>query len=213
MTAKIISMAQQKGGAGKTTVTMTLAAELAKRGHRVLVVDADPQASGIRWAAAASDEEPFPATVIGLAQAGQAVHREIRRHIDNYDRILIDCPPSADSPVAHSSLLISDLVLVPTVPSPLDMRAGIGIRQAIEAAQTVNEALQTRIVHNMVTNTKLARDVQEIQAQYNIQQADTKLANRNAYRLAALYGTGIEGDAKADAEVQKLADEVEEILK
>ena len=84
MPAKIITVANQKGGSGKTTVSMQLAGTLARRGYRVLVVDADPQATATRWAASASDEIPFPASVVGLSAANEKVHREVRKFIDDY---------------------------------------------------------------------------------------------------------------------------------
>ncbi|MEH2402833.1 ParA family protein [Nostoc sp.] len=52
--------------------------------------------------------------------------------MDDYDYIIIDCPPAADSPVPQSALLIADLALVPIMPSPLDMWAAVGIRQVIQ---------------------------------------------------------------------------------
>ena len=76
MRAKIIAAVNQKGGSGKTTLSMQLAGALARRGHEVLIVDADPQGTATRWAASAEDEKPFPATVAGLAAAAGKVHHE-----------------------------------------------------------------------------------------------------------------------------------------
>ena len=116
MPAKIITVANQKGGSGKTTVSMQLAGTLARRSYRVLVVDADPQATATRWAASASDDIPFPASVVGLCAANDKVHREVRKFIDDYSVVIIDCPPAADSQVPQSALLVADLVLVPIIP-------------------------------------------------------------------------------------------------
>ena len=69
MAAKIIAVVNQKGGSGKTTVSMQLAGALARRKNKVLVVDADPQGTATRWAASALDETPFPASVVGLSAA------------------------------------------------------------------------------------------------------------------------------------------------
>ena len=85
MTAKIITVANQKGGSGKTTVAMQLAGTLGRRDHRVLVIDADPQGTATRWASSAEDEKPFPATVAGLSAAGGKVHREVQKFAENYD--------------------------------------------------------------------------------------------------------------------------------
>ena len=125
MAAKIIAVVNQKGGSGKTTLSMQMAGALARRGKKVLVVDADPQGTATRWAASAEDDNPFPAAVVGLSAASEKVHREVRKFVDNYDFILIDCPPAADSPVPQSALLVADLALVPIIPSPLDMWAAM----------------------------------------------------------------------------------------
>src|SRR3546814_10926670 len=74
--AKIITVATQKGGAGKTTTSMNVAADFARRGYRALVVSADKQGSAVAWAAAASEGKPFPARVINLAAAGKTLNRE-----------------------------------------------------------------------------------------------------------------------------------------
>ena len=165
MRAQVISLVNQKGGCGKTTVSMHLAGALARRsnGMKVLVVDADPQGTATRWAASANDEEPFPASVVGLAAANTKVHREIQKFADDYDYIVIDCPPSADSQVPQSALLITDVALVPVIPSPPDLWAAIGIGKTIEGAHTVNESLKTRLVLNQLQpNTTLGREALEI---------------------------------------------------
>ena len=75
--AKIIVISNQKGGAGKTTITMQLAGGLSMLNKKVLVVDGDPQGTAVRWCSAASDELSFPASVISLSAAGEKIHREI----------------------------------------------------------------------------------------------------------------------------------------
>ena len=120
-TARIIALVNQKGGPGKTTLAMHLAGELARRGARVMVADADPQATATRWAAAAPEDLPFPAAVAGLAATDGRIHREF---IDVFDFVVVDCPPSADSPVSQSALLVADLALVPVIPSPPDPGRG-----------------------------------------------------------------------------------------
>src|ERR1051326_241416 len=131
MTARIIAVTNQKGGSGKTTLSMQLAGTLARRGRKVMVVDADPQGTATRWAASAEDDKPFPASVVGLSAASAKVHREVKKFVDDYRYIIIDCPPAADSPVPQSALLVADLALVPVIPSPLDMWAAVGIREVI----------------------------------------------------------------------------------
>jgi chromosome partitioning protein len=189
MTAKIIAVCNQKGGSGKTTLSMQLAGALARRGGRVLVVDADPQGTATRWAATADDGKPFPASVVGLSAASGKVHREVKKFIDDYQYIIIDCPPAADSPVPQSALLIADLALVPIIPSPLDMWAAVGIRQVIENVGDVNESLKSRLVINQCQpNTSLAKEALEVLPEFGIDLCKTYVHQRQVYRQAAVFG-------------------------
>ena len=188
MMAKIIAICNQKGGSGKTTLSMQLAGALAKRGGRVLVVDADPQGTATRWAATADDGKPFPAAVVGLSAASDKVHREVRKFIDDYQYIIIDCSP-ADSPVPQSALLIADLALVPIIPSPLDMWAAVGIRQVIENVGDINESLKSRLVINQCQpNTSLAKEALEVLPEFGIDLCKTYVHQRPVYRQAAVFG-------------------------
>lgn len=218
MTAKIIAIVNQKGGSGKTTTTMQLAGAIARRGKRVLVVDADPQGTATRWAASAEDATPFPASVIGLSAANEKVHREVKKFIDDYDCILIDCPPAADSPVPQSALLIADLALVPIIPSPLDMWAAVGIRQVIVNVGDLNESLQARLVLNQCqSKTTLAQESLEILPEFGIDLAKTQIHHRQVYRQSAVFGQTVHDfGSKATAaieEIEKLTDEIFSILK
>jgi chromosome partitioning protein len=217
MPAKIIAIANQKGGSGKTTVSMQLAGAIARRGNKVLVVDADPQGTATRWAASAEDEHPFPASVVGLSAASAKVHREVKKFIDDYDYIIIDCPPAADSPVPQSALLIADLVLVPLIPSPLDMWAAVGIRQVIANVSDLNEGLKSRLVLNQCQpNTTLTQETLEVLPEFGIELANAQLRHRQVYRQSAVFGQTVHDfGGKASAaidEMETLTDEVFKIL-
>src|ERR1700693_4650935 len=146
MVAKVITVFNQKGGCGKTTVSMQFAGELGLRGHRGVVVDMEKQDTATRWASQASDEEPFPAALSNLAAMGGKMHREIRSQIENYDYIVIDCPPAVHSPSPSSAMLVSDLALIPVVPAPADMWAVVAAKQLAANAQATNEILKVRLV-------------------------------------------------------------------
>lgn len=214
MPAKIISVVNQKGGSGKTTVSMQLAGALARRGNRVLVVDADPQGTATRWAASADDEKPFPASVIGLSAASTKVHREVRKFVDDYQYIIIDCPPAADSPVPQSALLISDLALVPIIPSPLDMWAAVAIRQVIENVGDINEALRAKLVINQCQpNTTLAKEALEVLPEFGIELCGTYLHQRQVYRQSAVFGQTVHDfGSKAAPAIQEIESLTGEVL-
>ena len=218
MAAKIITVCNQKGGSGKTTLSMQLAGALARRKNKVLVVDADPQGTATRWAATAEDEHPFPASVVGLSAASTKVHREVKKFVDDYQYIIIDCPPAADSPVPQSALLIADLALVPIIPSPLDMWAAIGIRHVIENVSDINEDLKARLVVNQCQpNTSLAKEALEVLPEFGIDMCRTYIHQRQIYRQAAVYGQTVHdlGSRAAPAveEIEALTDEVLAVLR
>jgi chromosome partitioning protein len=183
----------------------------------VLVVDADPQGTATRWAASADDDNPFPASVVGLSAANEKVHREVRKFIEDYDFIVIDCPPAADSLVPQSELLVADLAIVPIIPSPPDIWAAVGIKQVIENASTINEALQSRLILNQTQpKTTLAQESSEILAEFGIPLARTSLQQRQVYRQSAVFGQTVhELGPKASAairEVEALVDEIFTVL-
>lgn len=218
MSALIVVIANQKGGSGKTTVSMQLAGTIAQRGLRVLVADTDPQATATRWAASAPDDAPFPATVIGLSAAEGKVHRELQRHVDNYDLIVVDCPPAVDSTIPQSALVVGDLALVPVIPSPADLWATVGIRRVIDNIRAgANETLISRLLLNQCDpHRTLAKEAVEILPEFGIELASSRLGHREVYRQSVALGATVHvlgsRAAQAIAEVEALADEVLEIL-
>src|SRR5574340_23917 len=150
MSAKVISVFNQKGGCGKTTVAMHLAGTLGLRGKKTLVADMDPQGTSMRWYASSSDEKPFPSSVVSLAETGEKIHRALKNHINDYDYIIVDCPPSIDSPVPSIALLVSDLALIPAVPSPADIWAIVEAKRLAEKVLAINVSLMLRVIANMV---------------------------------------------------------------
>jgi chromosome partitioning protein len=214
MPAKIIAAVNQKGGSGKTTLSMQLAGALARRGHEVLIVDADPQGTATRWAASAEDDKPFPATVAGLAAATGKMHREVKKYVDRYDYIIIDCPPAVDSLAPQSALLIADLAVVPVIPSPPDLWASVGITKLIENARTVNEDLQAVIVLNQCQPQQvLTKDAMEILKDFQVPLAKSYLGDRAVYRQSSLYGQTVHDmGARAEPAIREVTALTEELL-
>ena len=217
MTAKLITIFNQKGGCGKTNLTMQLAGALGLRRFRVLIVDMDPQGTATQWAYQASDAEPFPARVFSLAEMGSKVHRELRAYLEDFDFIFVDCPPSVESPAASSAMLVSDLALMPVVPAPADLWATQKAKTLTEQVQTTNETLIVRMVPSMVQSvTRLAKaSLGRVYADKDIQATRGYLGARTAYRECQLFGATVHAlpyAVKAITEVEALTDEVLEIL-
>lgn len=216
--AKIVSIANQKGGSGKSTISMQLAGTFARRGYRVLVVDADPQSTATRWASAAPEDAPFPATVAGLSAAGGKLHREVQKFVGSFEIILIDCPPAVESPVPMSSFMIADLVLIPVLPSPADVWATKAIEVLVSNAQDFNADLQARIVPNRVKDTaNIAREsLNFIRSEFSISATRSTLGDRTAFQQSVAMGCTVHdlpNTSKAAGEIDLLTDEVLDLLR
>ena len=112
---KIIAAVNQKGGTGKTTITMQLAAALSRR-HRVLVVDVDPQQSTVWWAENADRRLPFD---FAGNQQPSVVARLSHLRAD-YDYVLVDTPGNLkDTRTLETVIEASSFVIVPLTPEPL----------------------------------------------------------------------------------------------
>lgn len=217
--ALIITVHNQKGGSGKTTTTMALAGELADRGLSVLAMDADAQGNAMGWSAASDDDSGFPATVIGVAQAGAKLHREIKKHLDNYDIIIVDCPPKLDE-IAQSALMVSDLCIIPIMPSPNDARASMPAFNLVQQIIDLHDRPIARVLFTNDQGTGMARTVKESIASMienmDIEIFNTALTHKGMYEWASLEGRtlgGLGGRAKgAHADVKALADEVIDLL-
>lgn len=214
--ARIVAICNAKGGAGKTTTTMSLAAGLAERGHRVLVADCDAQASASAWANAAPDDKPFPATVVNLSTFGGRVHREIQKQLGNYDFIVVDCPPGLESLSPQSAILVADLVIVPLPPSPADLWAACGVKSLIERGMDLNPSLKAFILPNRVVRTSLSNAILRELKKFGIPVMSSRLTNRTAYQEAVVSGMAVcalgRSAMAAAQEIHALAEEVSAIL-
>jgi chromosome partitioning protein len=202
MAAKIICITNQKGGVGKSTTTMLLAGGFAKQHLRVFVADADRQRTATRWAKEAPADTPFPANVYPMGDYDDTIHREIRKVISDYDVILVDCPPAVESPIPQSALQVSDLALIPMIPSPPDIWAAAGIENLVKRAATTNPTLQARILVNMAQDrTMLTRKVEELLEAFGIPLLRHRLIQREVYRHTAGFGLTIYGMTGETAQV------------
>lgn len=167
---QIISVINLKGGVGKTTIALNLAATLADQEQRVMLIDADPQQSATQWAQQrpaggdavlgqlpmavaplrADDGAPqFQDALTRLAQAAQAT------------LVVLDCPPELSDPALVAALL-ADLVLVPVTPSPLDLwtaKQAVATAREARALRDGIKPLISLVPSKLLAQTVLARDL------------------------------------------------------
>jgi chromosome partitioning protein len=127
----IIAIVQQKGGVGKTTLAISLAGELNRRGARVDVIDADPQKSAVEWAA--PGRLPFPVSDIAIRN-GHASDWVKRIQTSPGEVTIIDTPPNEYA--MGVAVAVAELVIVPCTPSGLDLAATQQAINAINFART-----------------------------------------------------------------------------
>ncbi|MHB1374015.1 MAG: ParA family partition ATPase [Thauera sp.] len=199
----LIALISQKGGSGKTTVAMQLAAGLALAGHRVALADLDPQESASRWAESAPPEDPFAAEVVRLRGSAAAMAKALRPVGNRVDIVVMDCPPSIEHPHTMSALDLCHLALVPVVPSPTDLWATRGIERLILDRRQHRPELRGALLPNRVMRTALAGDVLDVLQDFQLPVLDAALAQRSAYALSAVRGTSVFGLGRSAAAAQE----------
>lgn len=208
----IIGVLNQKGGVGKTTLSVNIAAALARTGKRVLLIDADPQGSALDWAAAREGDPLF--AVVGLPKP--SIHKELSVVGEGYDHIVIDGPPRVTD-LARSAIMASDVVLVPVQPSPYDIWAADEVVKLIQEASVFKENIKSFFVINRkIANTAIGRDVREALEAYNLPTLEASVVQRVVFAEAAAVGKAVyeqDRDGVASQEIEAVVSELQERFK
>jgi chromosome partitioning protein len=205
----IIGILNQKGGVGKTTLSVSIAHELARRGvaDDVLVVDADPQQSSLNWSEVREGKLPF--AVIGFSK--KSLHRDLPSIAKNYKHVIIDGPPRVTE-LARSCIMASDLVLVPCTPSPYDVWASSETVDLIKEALVYKEKLKgVFAINRKIANTAIGRDVVELLNDMELPILNSHISQRVIFAEAAGSGKtvfDVEAEGKAANEIIALVNEI-----
>jgi len=207
----IVGVLNQKGGVGKTTLSVNLAASLSRTGARVLLVDADPQGSALDWAAARESEPLF--SVVGFPRP--TIHKDIATLGQGYDHIVIDGPPRVTD-LARSAIMASDIVLIPVQPSPYDIWAADEVVKLIEEARIYKEMLKSVfVVNRKISNTAIGRDVGDALATYPVHVLSASITQRVVFAEAVAQGQAvheIDPDGPAATEIEAVTTELMEFV-
>ncbi len=203
MTGKVLTVAQQKGGAGKTTLAVNLAVAYARNGKSVALLDTDPQGSLGRWfmtrrAAGNEDFEFSTASAWGVSY-------EVDKLKKSFDFILLDTPPKVDSDL-KPAIRESDLVIVPVSASPVDVWATEGVLDLADR----EDAATLVVLNRAKAGTRVAAEVDGALKELGVKRANTVLGHRVAYAETLGQGKGVleRGKGPWTEEVECLAKDV-----
>lgn len=202
MVAKVFTIAQQKGGAGKTTMAAHLAVAWSRR-HKVAIIDTDPQGSLTQWYKLRAETYGEEETGLVFSTiSGWRVENEIARLKRLVDIIVIDSPPHADTE-ARAAIRAADLVVIPLQPSPMDVWA---------TSATIKLCKQEKVPVKMVLN-RVHPQARLTEAISNglVGLAANHFGNRVAYAGSLMQGLGVteaSPNSPAADEVRGLAREI-----
>jgi chromosome partitioning protein len=199
----VIALVGNKGGAGKTTLSVNLAAGLARYAETA-IVDADPQGSSVHWYANSTDERVTP-----VYQAESELLYQINGLKNQYPYIIADCPPSVHAPQTDAILKMADVVLVPVQPSPIDLWATVHIEQAVTEAKRINPTLRALLVVNqMELRSTLSKLIRDALSEIAVPVANTAVRKRAVYKASALEGRTVFDMGKRGEEAARELDQL-----
>lgn len=206
MTARVIAVAQQKGGTGKTTLLAHLALYWVRQGQRVAILDIDPQRSISTWWTLRQNRQGSKTEPLSVEDVtGWRVPAAVDRLRSQADIILIDCPARAETD-SRTAIRVADLVLVPVQPGPMDLWA---TEPTLAAAKA--EGRSVLLVFNRVpARTRLAEEIlKTVHEAWAADLAPVTIGNRVIFGSSMHQGrTAIEVEPSGSAaqEIAALAD-------
>ncbi|HYM33711.1 MAG TPA: ParA family partition ATPase [Candidatus Cybelea sp.] len=204
MAARVITVAQQKGGAGKTTLAAHLGVCWAGQGRRVALIDIDPQGSLTTWYRLRNGHGT--SAITHCAVSGWRAASEVDRLRRDHDVVVIDSPPHAETE-AKIAIRAAELLVVPVQLSPMDLWA---TRPTLQIAE--GERRPWLLVLNRVPPRGSLSDVIRHKiAEQRLPVAGASLGNRTLFASSLMDGMGVTEAAPssiAAAEIVALADEL-----
>ena len=202
MLSKVITICQQKGGTGKTTLAVHLALAFAKLHNlKIAIIDTDPQGSLGKWFVVRTEKKVSNENLTFKTASLWGAQYESKTLKKDHDIVIIDTPPKIESD-ARPSIEAADLVLIPVTPSHVDFWATEAI---IEIAKKAGKKIFIQI-NRANERSKLVKKTHEYIKSINVNSTNTLIGHRQIYASSM-------GEGKTAIEKQKKSNAVEEIKK
>lgn len=209
MSGRIITLAQQKGGSGKTTVAAHLAIAHARRGFSVAILDVDPQGSLGVWLEAR--EATLGSDTTGLTfrtASGWGARREARALARDHAIVVVDTPPKSDME-ARPAIEAADLVCIPVQPTPVDLWATSATLEMLARERRPG----LLILNRAVPRAGLTMEISDAVRALPVPTAQTTLGSRVAFAGAMGKGLSVEETEPGSRSAEEIAALVAEVMK
>jgi chromosome partitioning protein len=205
----IISVLNQKGGTGKTTLAVNLARAYTKRGIKTLLVDSDSQGSAQRWHER-SGGELIDMTCLPMT----TLDKDVLKYVDHYDRIIIDGIPRV-SPLTICAIKCANLILIPVQPSPYDIWATEDLVRNVQdrISMTDGKTKAAFVVSRKIVGTNLGKEIEPELLKLELAVFKSGTCQRVAYAESVKNGLSVlDGeyeDSEACKEIEQIINEIE----
>lgn len=207
---RVISLINNKGGVGKTTLAINIACEYARRGKSVGLMDVDPQASAMDWGNKREDRgSDNPAVISAPASQIQNMLGKARRA--GTDVVVLDTPAKLESFLVNAAEA-SDMIVIPVRPSAMDLQAMRGTVQCL--TRIVAPKLAVINAASLLTRQDCRNLEDALRAEWSLPVLPCDVWDRKSYRSSLFSGNGAAelGDTKAAAEIGALVDAIENMM-
>lgn len=208
----IVSILNQKGGVGKTTLAVHLARYFTKKGKKVILIDADSQGSSMEW-----HERSNGSLVQTTGQPALTLPQDVKMYTSmGFEWIFIDGVPQVSAKTS-SAIKASDIVLIPVQPSPYDVWASNDIVELIKTHQAMNfnKPYAAFVISRKIVNSNLGKDIRESLQGYELNVFKSLTCQRMVYPHSANIGSTVldmgNNAREAANEIEEIAKELEEV--